>query len=251
MTDTTRSTADSDRGTVVVTGASRGIGFAISSRLVADGYRVVGLARDRARLDAATEELGSAFVGKQVDILDEEGLTEAIAFAAPDLMGLVNNAGIAQLGAAVDLGRDEFLRVMDANVGSVFSACVEAYRAFVAQGRSGSIVNITSIEAFMGHSKMSAYAASKFAVRGLTQALAIEWARDDVRVNSVAPGAVRTDMTSHLEPGSKGYDRLMERTPLRRFSEPSEIAGAVAFLLGDDSTFVTGTHLSVDGGYTA
>jgi len=237
------------RGGVVVTGASRGIGLAVARRLVDDGYTVAGTGRDAARLEQRAGELGRAFLPVAGDVADGiEGALDAIAARGVPLVGLVNNVGIAQLGPSAELSRDEFARVMDINVTSAFTASVQAHSRF---DSGGSIVNITSIEAFVAHAKMAAYVASKFAVRGLTQALALEWARDGVRVNSVAPGVIDTDMTAHLVPGSRGHDMLMGRTPMRRTGDPAEIAGAVAFLLGPDSTFMTGSHLNVDGGYTA
>lgn len=240
------------RGCVVVTGASRGIGLSISGRLIEAGYRVIGLARDENRLAEASRTLGSGFTPVQGDVADGvEAALEKVSNLGGSLVGLVNNVGISQLGSSAELPREEFARVLDINVTSVFAASVLAHRQFTQQGTPGSIVNITSIEAFVGHAKMAAYVASKFAVRGLTQALALEWARDGVRVNSVAPGLIDTDMTSHVTPGSKAYDVLVGRTPMRRFGDPIEIAGAVAFLIGSESTFMTGSHVNVDGGYTA
>lgn len=237
--------------TILVTGGGAGIGRACAEAFADHGGQVFIAEIDPER--CAGFAAGTAIecdVTKRGDVVRMADRIGSETGGRLDV--LVNNVGhYLHAKPFSDLTMDEVEAIIGINLTSLMGVTHAMLPLLRAAAPDSSIVNITSIEAFMGHSKMSAYAASKFAVRGLTQALAIEWARDDVRVNSVAPGAVRTDMTSHLEPGSKGYDRLMERTPLRRFSEPSEIAGAVAFLLGDDSTFVTGTHLSVDGGYTA
>jgi len=242
-----------ERGLVVVTGASRGIGLGISRRLVSDGYSVLGISRDPARLQKVASELGEGFLYEAADIADAASAHAAIQRAALShrLVGLVNNAGVSHLGASDEMEPGQFESIMTTNVTAVFSYCVEAYRVFREQDSGGSIVNLTSIDAYVGHGKMAAYSASKFAVRGLTKSLAIEWARYEIRVNSVAPGAISTEMTEHLVVGSKGYEHVMAKTPLRRFGEAAEVAGAVALLIGPDSTYITGANIAVDGGYTA
>jgi NAD(P)-dependent dehydrogenase (short-subunit alcohol dehydrogenase family) len=115
----------------------------------------------------------------------------------------------------------------------------------------GSIVNIASVDAHRGISRMAAYCASKAAIIGLTKALAVEWARHGIRVNSVSPGAISTDMTSGVTEGSKGYEFIMGRTPQRRFAHPAEVASAVKYLISPESSFVTGIDIAVDGGFLA
>lgn len=243
-----------ERTWVVVTGASRGIGKAIAGRLVEAGHGVIGIARNRQRLEEAAEECGpEAFEPTPLDLADPSAVDAFWASAGKGkiLAGLVNNAALAPYGPAEDMTHAEVSELLDVNVRSVYQCCVAAFRTFREQGSGGAIVNITSIEAHVGTRLMAGYCASKFAVRGLTQALAVEWARHQVRVNSVSPGPVTTDMTAHMEPGSKVHEHLVRRTPMRRFAEPCEIAGAVAYLIGPESSFVTGTDIAVDGGFTA
>ncbi|HEY8480306.1 MAG TPA: SDR family oxidoreductase [Spirillospora sp.] len=247
-----------ERTWVVVTGASRGIGKAIAGRLIEAGHGVVGIARDRRRLDAVREEFSRAhgarvFEPAPLDLADPDAVDAFWSRAGEGrtLAGLVNNAALAPYGPAEELPASEVTALLDVNVRSVYQCCVGAFRIFREQESGGAIVNIASIEAHLGTRLMAAYCASKFAVRGLTQALAVEWARHRVRVNSVSPGPVTTDMTAHLAPGTKGHEHLVRRTPMRRFAEPGEVAGAVAYLIGPESSFVTGTDIAVDGGFTA
>lgn len=239
---------------VVVTGASRGIGLAIARRLVSGGYGVVGVARNRERLEeaAAALQCDGDFEPVVCDLEDAaavDSLWTDLADRGISVAGLVNNAGIAPYGAAHQFPLAELQRVLDINVRSVFQCCVGAFALMRETG--GAIVNITSIEARVGVPQMAAYCASKFGVQGLTQCLAVEWARHGVRVNSVAPGTVSTEMTAHMAPDTRAGQYLLRRTPLRRFAEPEEIAGGVAFLLSDEASYITGTELMIDGGFTA
>lgn len=239
---------------VVVTGASRGIGFGITRRLLRSGYGVIGIARNVSRLEQAATKFqkDGHFEPVVCDLADEGSVDDFwvdLADRAIVLDGLVNNAGIAPHGPAIDLSMEEVRRVLDINVRSVFQCCVGAFKLM--HGRGGAIVNITSIEAKVGIPQMAAYCASKFGVQGLTQCLAVEWARYGIRVNSVAPGTVATEMTAHMTPDSPAGQYLLRRTPMRRFAEPEEISGAVAFLLSGEASYITGTEILVDGGFSA
>jgi NAD(P)-dependent dehydrogenase (short-subunit alcohol dehydrogenase family) len=239
---------------VVVTGASRGIGLAVTRRLLADGFGVIGVARSQDRLEAVTTELasGDLFVTHALDLADHEaaaGFWERVR-ERHHVVGLVNNAGTEVHGPATELTSTDFSALLEVNVVALHVASVEAHRTFA--GRGGSIVNLASIDAHRGLAGMAGYCASKAAVLGLTRALAVEWARDGVRVNSVSPGPVHTDMTaSAMAEGSKAHSYLVKRTPQRRFGRPEEVASAVGYLMSSDASFITGADLPVDGGFLA
>jgi NAD(P)-dependent dehydrogenase (short-subunit alcohol dehydrogenase family) len=240
-------------GWIVVTGASRGIGLAVTKRLVSDGFGVVGVARDKARLDAIAAQVTAPdrFRPMPLDLSDHDAV-ESFWELLPmqeRVVGLVNNAGVEWHGSADEITGAELRRLMEINVVGVYRSSVGALKAFGGQG--GSIVNIASVDAHRGMAKMAAYCASKAAVVALTRAFAVEWAPQGVRVNSVSPGAVHTDMTNVMAEGSKAHTFLIQRTPQRRFGEPEEIAGAVSYLMSRDASFVTGADLVVDGGFLA
>lgn len=238
---------------VVVTGASRGIGKAICHRLIVAGYGVIGIARKSERFAETSSELSALgnFEPIHLDLRDFDAASKFWKGLDSDrsIVGLVNNAGIEISGPAENLTQEELSDLLLVNVQSVYFSCVSAFERMKANG--GSIINIASVDAHRGLSRMAAYCASKAAVVGMTKSFAIEWARHNIRVNSVSPGAIATDMTSKVAEGTKGYDFIMGRTPLRRFAAPEEVAGAVRYLVSDESSFVTGTDIAVDGGFLA
>jgi len=212
----------------LVTGASRGIGRAVAERLRADGWRV------------ETAERASG-----VDLSDPDA-ARAVVDGLDRIDALVANAGTTTRYPAVDLPLDEWRRVLDLNLTSVFVLAQAAARRMVGAG-TGSIVTVASQLSFFGGINSTAYAASKGGVAQLTKALSNELAPHGVRVNSVAPGWVETELTSDLEDWKR--DEVNGRIPLGRWGRPAEIAAAVAWLVSDDAAYVTGTILSVDGGY--
>jgi NAD(P)-dependent dehydrogenase (short-subunit alcohol dehydrogenase family) len=238
---------------VVVTGASRGIGKAICAKLLTQGYGVLGIARQSDLFEASAKELAALghFESIPMDLrdLDKNARFWNEISSSKTIVGSVNNAGIEISSPAEEVSHQEFEDLFMLNVNSLYFASVNAFKRMRSTG--GSIVNIASVDAHRGISRMAAYCGSKAAVLGMTKALAVEWARHGVRVNSVSPGAISTDMTSGVVEGSKGFDFIMGRTPQRRFADPSEVAGAVSYLLSKDASFVTGTDIAVDGGFLA
>lgn len=243
--------------TAVVTGASRGMGRAIALSLAREGANLVLVGRSRedlgqTRSDCVAQGVGAVCV--EADI-SEGGAGERIgaetqrAFGGVDI--LVNNAGISPVVCRAEvISESDWHAVLKVNLLGTFFVTQAIGRIMLAHGR-GSIVNVTSIGAKTALFGLSAYCATKAALDELTRCLAYEWTGRGVRVNAIAPGFVQTDMTTGLEK-TKGrfYQQAIEKPLLRRFAEPSEIAGAVLFLASDEASYVTGQTLFIDGGWT-
>jgi NAD(P)-dependent dehydrogenase (short-subunit alcohol dehydrogenase family) len=243
----------------LVTGAGTGIGRAIALRLARDGWGVAVNDVDRRRAEAVAGEvaaLGRAGVPVAADVGDRH---EAHRMVAEALVGLgrldvlVNNAGICRLGAVADFPEADWRETFRVNVDGVFFCCQAVLPHMLAR-RQGSIVNIASWSGKAGAAYFGPYCASKFAVIGLTQALAREVAAHGIRVNAVCPGIVAgTEMRARIDAESRALGRptAAERAagiPLGRLAEAEDVAGVVAFLLSDDARYMTGQAINVTGG---
>ena len=240
-----------------VTGAGRGTGRAIAEGLAARGCRLLLQARTadevldvRDKLVAAGAE-AEAVIGS---ITDPAAVDEALGVARTRwgrLDVLVNNAGISPtLRRSEDLTDEEWSSVIGTNLTGVFACSRAAASIMIPQG-SGSIVNISSVHGRAGFPRLAAYSASKGGVEMLTRTLAVEWAEHGIRVNAVAPGYLETQMTAGLRASDRHSTAIRDRIPLGRFGLPAEVVGAVLFLCGDASSYVTGSTIAVDGGWTA
>jgi len=236
----------------VVTGASRGIGRAISERLAAEGAKVVVNYRVSAEqaeeVVASIREQGGEALAIQADVSDFQQADELMraatkAYGRIDI--LVNNAGTTRDTLLMMMKESQWDLVIDTNLKSVFNCCKAVARGMVRQ-RSGRIINITSVAGLAGNPGQTNYAASKAGVIGFTKSLAKELGSRSVTVNAVAPGFVPTALTNDLPEDFK--QAAIEHTPLGRFGEPEEIAAAVAFFAAEEAGYITGQVLSVDGG---
>ena len=242
-----------DGRVAVITGSSRGIGRAVAAGYAKEGARVVINSRDRRSAEAAAEEIGNGAIGVAADVATEEGATSLVRTAV-DQLGridiLVNNAGMAAAANSIELSLELWQKVVALNMTAVFLCSREAAGHMRRAGR-GVIVNTASLQAYSPFPRRLAYGATKAAVVMMTRILAAEWA-PEIRVNAVAPGYVRTDMTETLRAqGRIDFDAISRRTPLRRLAEPAELVGAYVYLASDDSAFVTGETIAVDGGWAA
>lgn len=240
--------------TAIVTGASVGLGRRFARVLHAAGATVVAGARRADALDALAAELGDRLVPVAADVTvdaDRRRLVDAALEAGGSLDVLVNNAGISVIGAAETEAPDDWDRVVDVNLTAPYRLCQLAFPHLAATGH-GSIINISSVLGLVGATpvKQAGYCASKGGIVNLTRELAAQWARKGVRVNSIAPGWFRSEMTDVMwgDDASEAY--VARGTALGREGAEHELDGALLFLASDASSYVVGQTLAVDGGWT-
>ena len=242
--------------TALVTGASRGLGRAITLGLAAAGADVVCASTRRAGTDETAAEiraLGRRAWQVEADLADRAAVV-AMAEEAEREAGridiLVNNGGTIRRHPAADFPMEDWDAVLRPNLDAVFILSQRLGRGMIARG-AGKIVNVASLLSFQGGITVPAYTASKHAVAGLTKALANEWARHGVQVNAVAPGYYATDNTQALRDDPARAEQILARIPAGRWGKPEDLAGAVVFLASPASDYVNGHVLVVDGGWMA
>ena len=240
----------------VVTGAGRGLGRAMAIALAAAGADVVVSSRTTTEIDEVRDEIRD--LGRHADAITvdctDEGSCESLIAGTIERMGkvdiLVNNAGINVRKPILELSAAEFDRVLQTNLYGYFYCARAAGKSMVSRG-SGKVINISSMMGRVALPTQGAYASSKGAVEQLTNVLALEWAQAGVQVNAIAPSYCETPLTRPVFNDPERNRFIRERTPMGRWGQPHELAGAVIFLASDASSFVTGHVLRVDGGWNA
>ena len=240
---------------ILVTGGASGLGLAAVERCLQEGASVVLAdldssqgAQQAQRLDSQYSERCLFMAMDVTSSAEVDGVVARIVSEFGGLDGVFNNAGVGGMSAAVDMTDDDYLKVIDINLNGVFRVARASLRQMYLQG-SGAIVNCASILGVFGQSNAAAYSAAKGGVVNLTRTLALEAARKGVRVNAIGPGYIDTPLLAEMD--EKLKQDLISLHPLGRLGRAEEVANAFVFLVSDEASFITGSHLMVDGGFTA
>ena len=240
-----------DGHVTVVTGASRGLGEAAVRAMVAEGAKVVAAARSTDALDALADELAGAVAAVPCDMRDRDavaGLVDEAVSRFGRLDSVVNNAGIAPASKFVDQPDEVFDEVLAVNLAAPAALARRAASHWIDAAEPGSIINVASTSGLKGKPTLAAYSASKGGLLRLTEALAGEWARYNIRVNVIAPGAFETDAQAAVLTDPDTLAARLRKIPVRRMGQPDELGPLVCYLASEASGFVTGSCFVIDGG---
>lgn len=240
----------------IVTGCSRGLGQAMAIALAQAGADIVGVSSSKSapQTEESIKKTGKKFIYIKADLSQKEAIDKIISttlnnFGNMDI--LVNNAGIIRRNDAIFFTEEDWDDVIKINLKSVFFLSQAFAKHILASNKKGKIINIASMLSFQGGIRVPSYTASKSAIRGLTMALANEWARYNINVNAIAPGYMSTDNTEALRNDPKRNKEILDRIPAGRWGMTEDLAGAVVFLASEASDYVNGHTLAVDGGWLA
>ncbi|KMY52019.1 SDR family NAD(P)-dependent oxidoreductase [Peribacillus loiseleuriae] len=242
--------------TALVTGGARGLGKAMAEALAQVGANIIIADMELASAQQAAKELasfGGKTLGLQVDVTSEEqvrAMVDQIVGEFNELNVVINNAGICQKITVEEQSLEDWKKTMDVNVNGVFLVSKYSGKQMKMQG-GGSIINMASMSSFIANTEAQcAYNASKAAVDMMTKCMASEWAGNNIRVNAIAPGYMKTEMTKPIFAPGGELAHVLDLVPLKRLGEPHELGGLAIYLASDASTFTTGSTFIVDGGYT-
>ncbi|WP_297086597.1 SDR family oxidoreductase [uncultured Draconibacterium sp.] len=240
--------------TIIVTGASSGLGLSMAILLAQCGAKVYGFSRRGVPEKELDVELPGEIIFEKLDVTDNEALAQKFKEVADANNGtidvLVNNAGVTIKKRAEDFTVDDWKYIHDINVTALFQCCQKAYPYLKMSKDIGRIINISSMASFLGFSEVVPYSSSKSAVLGITKGLAVEWAQDNILVNSVSPGWFPSEMTQGVMDENRKA-KILNRMPLHRFGKPEELAAMIGFLASPAASYITGQDFSVDGGALA
>lgn len=243
--------------TAMVTGASRGLGQAMAVGLAEAGATLLITARNLASLEetaALITGAGGKCLPIAMDVQDVPAAKAAIDQGVADagrLDILVNNAGYEQVCPSLELDETTWDKINDTNLKGAFFCAQRAAHHMIGSGRGGSIINICSLTSFVGVPTAVPYGSSKSGLLGMTHALAAEWAKDRIRVNAIAPGYFRTDMTDVFYQNEDWQQAMLDKIPMASFGDANDLKGAAIFLASGASGYITGQCIGVDGGYLA
>ena len=234
---------------ILITGANRGIGHNILKKMATCGYTVIGTSRSKDGANLITETLKD-FKGKGIvmDVTDQESINTSVSQIKDDygvIYGLVNNAGITNDNLLMRMSDEQWNTVIETNLTSLYRVTKSVVKDMM-KSRTGRIINIGSIVGMMGNAGQSNYSATKSGLLGFTKSLAREVSSRNINVNAISPGFIDTDMTRALS--KEQIEALTKNIPLGRIASPDEVSSVVAFLLSDDSSYITGENINVNGG---
>ena len=234
---------------ILITGANRGIGHNILQKISYNGYTVIGTSRSESGLENISKTLENTNgEGMIMDVTNQESIDKAVSNIKEKygvIYGLVNNAGITQDNLLMRMTDKEWSSVIDTNLTSLYRVTKSVVKDMM-KARIGRIINIGSIVGLMGNAGQSNYSATKAGLLGFTKSLARELSSRNINVNSVSPGFIETDMTKALS--SDQIQALTKNIPLGRIASPEEVSSVINFLLSDESSYITGENINVNGG---
>ncbi|MDR0405782.1 MAG: 2-dehydro-3-deoxy-D-gluconate 5-dehydrogenase KduD [Clostridiales bacterium] len=239
----------------IVTGSSTGLGQGISVAYAQAGAKVVGVDYvESPDTEAKIKEFGGEFVGVVANLMSTEPLEGIIDTAVSKFGGvdiLVNNAGIIRREDAIEFSEKNWDDVMNINLKTVFFFSQAVAKRFVSRGTGGKIINIASMLSYQGGIRVPSYTASKSGVKGITMALANEWAQHNININAIAPGYMATNNTAQLRADADRSEAILDRIPAGRWGTPDDLMGVAVFLASSASDYVNGFAIAVDGGWLA